>query len=695
MFRINEVVRFESALYRILAFYQNEVVWIMIDEVSVLPLLIPKTALIEAIEDESLTREKDPFAYLAYEVPSEGSVARRKRDQAFQLIQPLVENQYFFLPKVRGDFINKTVSETKTTKQTLYRLLRRYWQRGQTVNALLPDYRNSGGRGKKRKGSDKKLGRPRKYQSGTGAVINESTERLFRRVLEKYVLKKKNKRTLSYAYRKFETLFQTCFPDVPAQEMPSIWQMKHFYKREYGIAEKIEKKTSAIDYNKDYRPLHGTATKGVLGPGARYEIDATIADIYLVSDSDRGNVVGRPTIYMVIDVFSRMVAGFYIGFENPSYVAAIQALIMAMTDKVAFCKRFGIKIDYEDWPVVGLPDAILADRGELLGYQIETLECGFSVRIENTPPYRGDAKGIVERSFKTIQAEFKPFAPGVVQGTTVKKRGGKDYRLDACLTVHEFTEIILASVLYRNRYHPLEKYDRSIDMPVDMPMTPLSIWTWGVQNRTGHLRSVSEDALRIGILPRTKATVSSFGVCVFGLYYTSKELLQSGWLHRSKEVKRPVGMQAAYDPCDAEAVYLFPRNQSNEYWVCRLATRSRQFVGASFWDVWQVTAGQKVAIANGKLEAGENRRKLDDFIESKISAAKKMRPTQGGESDSSRIRGIRDNRRQEKEKERKVLADYQKKSDKGTVAKVIPLSEPQEDYGYPDMINELFDEDSE
>jgi len=65
-----------------------------------------------------------------------------------------------------------------------------------------------------------------------------------------------------------------------------------------------------------------------------------------------------------------------------------------------------------------------------------------------------------------------PFASGVVTADTVKRRGGKDYRLDAALTIHEFTEIILASVLYHNRFCTLEKYDRSIDMPADLSMTP-------------------------------------------------------------------------------------------------------------------------------------------------------------------------------------------------------------------------------
>jgi transposase InsO family protein len=186
-------------------------------------------------------------------------------------------------------------------------------------------------------------------------------------------------------------MYENYNPGVPESEFPTIWQMKHFFKREYSQVEKLKKRISKIDYNKDIRPLLATANTQALG-GSRYEIDATIADIYLVSDSDRQNIVGRPIVYMVIDVFSRMVAGFYIGFENPSYVAAMQTLSMAMTDKIKLCQQFGIEIDESDWPVTGIPDAILADRGELLGCQIESLEKSFSTRIENTPPLEAIAK---------------------------------------------------------------------------------------------------------------------------------------------------------------------------------------------------------------------------------------------------------------------------------------------------------------
>ncbi|MCO4191405.1 transposase, partial [Proteus terrae] len=94
-------------------------------------------------------------------------------------------------------------------------------------------------------------------------------------------------------------------------------------------AQRLKSRVKAGVYKKDVRPLSSTATSQALGPGSRYEIDATIADIYLVDHHDRQKIIGRPTLYIVIDVFSRMITGFYIGFENPSYVVAMQAFVNA------------------------------------------------------------------------------------------------------------------------------------------------------------------------------------------------------------------------------------------------------------------------------------------------------------------------------------------------------------------------------
>lgn len=313
MFQINEVIKYNEVSYRILLLMPDHLIWIALDDTSTFPQLISKPELITAFDEEILCRVKDPYAELAFQTPEEGSIARIKRDTNYQLIKPLLESLEYYLAKSRSMIINQIIAEQGSTKQTLYRLARRYWQRGQTPNALLPDYKNSGAKGKKRTPTNKKLGRPRVYMPGTGAIIDAFIERLFRRAIDKYLLTDKGY-SFPYAHRRFKSLYENHFPNTPEEELPTNWQMLHFYKREYQQVEKIQKRVSRIEYNKDVKPLSSTANTQVLGPGSRYEIDATIADIYLVSDSDRANIVGRPVIYIVRDVFSRMVAGYYVGF---------------------------------------------------------------------------------------------------------------------------------------------------------------------------------------------------------------------------------------------------------------------------------------------------------------------------------------------------------------------------------------------
>ena len=62
-----------------------------------------------------------------------------------------------------------------------------------------------------------------------------------------------------------------------------------------------------------------------------------------------------------------MICGIYVGLESGSYLGAMMALLNATTDKVEFCKQYGIEIEEKDWPVHHLPESITADRGELEG----------------------------------------------------------------------------------------------------------------------------------------------------------------------------------------------------------------------------------------------------------------------------------------------------------------------------------------
>lgn len=666
MLRINDVYSNQDSKYRILSLLPEQVVWIDIDRTSALPELIPIKDLVNLIEEGVCYITDDPYQSLLLQAPEEGSTAQLKRDESYELIKHIVSHPLYYLPEERAKFINEIIDAKRSTKQTLYRLLRRYWQRGQAPNALLPNYKNSGAKGEKRIAKDKQLGRPRVYKKGTTAIIDEDIERLFSIIINKYLLND-SKYTIVYAYRKFKAMYRSLNPEVREENFPSIWQFKYFYNKHFTSVQKLKARHNKISYNKDIRQLRSTVNTQVLGPGSRYEIDATIADIYLVSDSDRQSVVGRPVIYFVTDVFSRMVAGFYIGFENPSYATSIQALEMAVADKQSYCKKYGINITADDWPCIGLPDAILADRGELLGHQIETLEKSFSVRVENTPPYRGDLKPIVERYFKTMQAKFKPFAPGVVTGVKEKKKGGNDYRLDAALTISDFKKIIINSILMHNNAHQLSHYDRDSDMPADLPLVPIELWNWGLQHRTGRLRTVSAKDLYIALLPRKKATLSDLGIKLFGNYYICSEIREQGWLHRKNTIHRPKSLEVGYDPLDADTVYIFYEQNSLNYWKAHLSDRSREFKGCSFWEVWQVQEEQKRTAANQELKSSLALEELERENEKIIQEAIKAKPN-AFKTKANQLANISNNRKRAKDDERK---DRQKnKSAKGKLIKL-------------------------
>ena len=84
------------------------------------------------------------------------------------------------------------------------------------------------------------------------------------------------------------------------------------------------------------------------------------------------------------------------------------ALVNAMTSKVDYCKKYGIEIKEEDWPVACVPQRVLADRGELMGKQIENAIKNLGIMIQNSPPYRADYKGIIEQSFRGMNLKLKP-----------------------------------------------------------------------------------------------------------------------------------------------------------------------------------------------------------------------------------------------------------------------------------------------
>lgn len=92
--------------------------------------------------------------------------------------------------------IKEIAEELNVTPTKVKKLLSRYWQRGMNKNAMLPDYANSGGKGRTKALTNNKIGRPRRVNiSGnyqTGINITGEVKLQFEHAINKYYRKTNN-----------------------------------------------------------------------------------------------------------------------------------------------------------------------------------------------------------------------------------------------------------------------------------------------------------------------------------------------------------------------------------------------------------------------------------------------------------------------------------------------------------------------
>ncbi|NPT62316.1 Mu transposase C-terminal domain-containing protein [Paraburkholderia elongata] len=494
------------------------------------------------------------------------------RDRNWERIAGLVDTAVpgeIFVAGAMGALVALHAEATAAQRKTLYRLLYRYWTFGQIRNALLPDYENVGAPGKPRVFSTgKRPGRPPKHLAKSGercGKILGDDDKGFIKI--GYSLYRNNEvasvtdayhRTLRRFYVEEHVVPGGSADDLtlkPLDQLPSLRQFSYWGRKAFDDLTILRSRAGERRWQKDHRGLTGRANDGVYGPCHRFEIDATIADIYLVSRYNRNWVIGRPVIYVVVDVFSTMIVGIFVGLEGPGWNGARHALFNAFTDKVAFCRTYGIEIEASAWPSHHLPQELMADRGEMLGQAAEGIVSGLGIDIAIAPPFRPDWKAIVESRFRLLNKTSQiHWIPGAVR-ERIAERGERDYRLDAVLDLAEFTNIMISSVLHYN-YHSRRPDRLTADMIREgLEPSPVNLWRWGIENGLAAPNTQPDDLVYLHLLPRDTASIQRGGICFKGMYYTCAYAIQQNWFARArKDGRRSVTVW--YDPNDTAHVWL-------------------------------------------------------------------------------------------------------------------------------------------
>jgi hypothetical protein len=586
------------------------------------------------------------------------------RDQAWAIIEPLVQNLQIFDPRSRGKLISARAKETKVTAKVILKYLRRYWQTGQKKNALLPQYDKCGGSRKIRRSTDSvKRGRPSelKVKLGieTGKNADEEVRRKFRTGIALYY-ENKSGATLRKAYDdtirwlfnlRVDIIDGVDYPILPAaQERPQFEQFRYWYYRERRLSRSIILRQGENEFNLNHRALGNDTTLDAFGPASIFELDSTVADNYVVSALDRNRILGRPILYFIKDVFSRLIVGMSVSLNGPSWETAMLAVENMMVDKVAFCREFGIYIAPWQWPSHHLPRAIRADRGEFLSKNSDTLVNILDIQIDTTAPYRPDWKGIIEQNFKLMNDMTIHWLPG--QPNKVRKRGGKDYRYDACLTLYEFRQIIISSVIEYNTSKWLDNYRKDEYMIADhVSPIPIKLWEWGIQNRSGILRTEEREKVRLALLPRDYASITPTGIHFKGADYSCGRAKGEEWYEkaRQKRVRIPISYDTRnmdtiilrLDEMDPSTFHFLSPNGEKNIEAASLMKKELRFSGCDWQDVDDYFAVERQAKLLDETESSQQQSNQKTLRENIIKQAKeKTNEARRGKNNTSRVKGM-------------------------------------------------------
>jgi len=305
LFRENMIFKLENEDYRIIGSdsVKGNIFIIELCEKVRWPQVINQENLEDLFKrNEAIEMKNDKFMNINNcEITAEMT---KKRDFNYEIICFLIKsssNHEIYYKKTRKIIINKAIKFYGISESSIKRIFCDYLKGGKIIDSLIPKLYNCGAKGKERI-NNKEVG-----------FIDEEIKRIFKEGINKYYnTPKKNNKKLCY-----ELIIRDYLKINPNAKIPNIKQFYYWFQKltKDDKRNEIAKRYGDRVYQQKGRPIIGNSIQDTLGPGELYQIDSTILDVYLVSKLNRNIIVGRPVLYLVVDVYSRMIVGMNVTIE--------------------------------------------------------------------------------------------------------------------------------------------------------------------------------------------------------------------------------------------------------------------------------------------------------------------------------------------------------------------------------------------
>ena len=409
-----------------------------------------------------------------------------------------------------GPLVREAVSTGTFGRASVYRLWRLLCVHGFLATSLLPRFDRCGGPGmprpvtESRRKAGAKTRRERLFEPEPspqrGVTADDRTRMLlhYRRIM-------KPGETFRGAYEKvigrlyvkqYIEMSGLRLPVVPEQgTYPNLRQFRHIVESQTRAMERVRLKTTQGHFKRNLRGLIGRSFDGVHGPGHVYAIDSTIGDIYLCSSINRAWCVGRPIVYVAVDVWSTAIVGFYVGLDAPAWREAKLALLSTALDPHLMAGYWGYEYVPVLLPAPTLPGTFLCDRGEYLSEAARNTALALAFSIDIAPSYRPDLKGLVEVLHRiTKDHQFSNFVPGAIDARRRELEQRTNAR-DATFTMREYAAFLVDTFDHYNLYAERSTRLTGEMIAAGVHPSPAGIWRFGHEAGLGFRRAVARGEL--------------------------------------------------------------------------------------------------------------------------------------------------------------------------------------------------------
>lgn len=596
--RVTDIITIEQTQYRVIGYRAGLFSLCEMNTKKLTIFLLPSKDLVKwATEGAARVEKSNSSNILLPDLKDENYLKKQALMQfIMQEYGPLYEKLYGKTTKTN---LKKTMEDLGIQRDSAWRAIRRFLQSGLDMAAIVDGRSLRSGKRNPYKYS-KKTGHPTMNALGKGVPLTDEIRTYFDEAIKDFLIgraKTKKDAYMTMIEKHFineeETPTGIRVSVLPDNLRPTLKQFLN-YTRVRVPQEEIDKaKTSAREQRNNKRLLLSDNLQGVMGPGDLWEVDECEIDLSLVSVENPSVTVGRPIVYVMIDVYTRMIVAYSVAFDNNSVLGITNCFLNLLDDKQELCNRFGIQIGANEWPSKILPLRLRSDYGaEYISHAMDTICCKLGVAKELVSPATGSLKGQVEQLFHQIHAAQNSLLEG--KGL-IEKRYDSNHHQEATLNIQEFEAVLLTYIVGHNRKY-MEKYPLTKDMrQQNVEPCPIDLWKYGV-SLNGSPRPITNEVMfRHSLLLPVKASVGRAGITFKGLFYINLQ---------DEALLRDMYLASTHGKKKLESACIDPRNIGHLYYIRegKLMTASLNYKKTGMKEYEGMTLSEYNALHNKKKD---------------------------------------------------------------------------------------------